>query len=260
MLLHPQSDDRDRMPSRTRTNSSVPRLPITLFTPLCPADDPFGRMRSHSTEEPARHTPKSNGPGVNRTARADPSTAGPLKFINVCGLANATRLPDRAQPDQRKILFPAHPDRMLRRQPVNQSETPGYAAYSRTPPLDSPAQRQETPFPASTGPGPLASAPAISSSSFASSAGAASSSFLPFLTTSGSAAAAGAAAFRGRRYLFRLHGNDVRDHGIGRTQQHHRPGQAEYRSRARSPDRQLTDVEVNAPEFHPANIRFPLRA
>src|SRR5580693_2036541 len=78
------------MPKRTLGNSFVPKLPITLFTPLCPASDPFGRTRIVFHGSASSSYTRIKRPGVNSYRSSKPFTDGPLKFMKVCGLATTT--------------------------------------------------------------------------------------------------------------------------------------------------------------------------
>ncbi len=80
------------MPRRTRGNPLVPNAPITLCGPLCPAADPLGLIFIVPQGRSSSSYTRIKRSGFNSYRSSSPFTAGPLRFIYVCGLASATCL------------------------------------------------------------------------------------------------------------------------------------------------------------------------
>src|SRR5208282_156078 len=78
------------IPSRRRTNSSVPSAPITDFSPLCPPALPRSRMRRLPQGSATSSTTIRICAGATSYRSASSRTAIPLRFMYVCGLASAT--------------------------------------------------------------------------------------------------------------------------------------------------------------------------
>ncbi len=187
-LLHPTRDAPDEFPGEPGKSWS-PRSDHAL-DPLMPRRRAFrlDPQRLPGKIELVIHHYQQR-PGVNSYRSSSPFTAGPLRFINVCGLASATCLSaDRSQPDQRHVFFPADPDRMRFRQPVDHHETQVVRRILVLRARDCPDRpsenRSSAIWPRAATSGLLR---LLASCRLLLSPAAPSSSFLPFLITSGSA-------------------------------------------------------------------------
>src|SRR5260370_1676464 len=77
-------------PSRTRTNSRVPKLPITDIAPLWPPADPVFRIFRPPNGKFNSSQITIRSAGVSSCFSISGATDTPLSFMYVCGLANIT--------------------------------------------------------------------------------------------------------------------------------------------------------------------------